>query len=459
MNDVAVIERPLNTLAKCYLHRSSLDEISDDFHEIEELTLRRASDESSLSTYLLGQIGLGRRGLRQAPTKDDSAVDRLSFRDLADLYYLPHRRLDNLELVHERHPPKRIKLRQTVDVIFGAHDDALVDASSELESVQDEIEQLSEDIDAIAAFLDEEGISAEADLGRDERQAEAALRDAVDALGELEASMATETASADELRALYSSASNDVLSNAALVRDRETLLNRLGALRAQYADDLLKLRFAAEASRLFDPLSLVMCPSCLQPLTAPPGPSEGSCGLCSQSVAELERTSAFDVSKEIRTTETKLRELEISMNDIEEEHSKLMKLLDEATRIRDRARRELNVAVSARLAPFVAQRDLIRDRISELEQNIEQIQMARSLLARLDRRRAGLAQLRADEERIKARIAQLRAQGQDHERVVSSLSDRFGSILADFKFPKLSSPRIDSSLIPHVRGMRYSGAG
>ena len=44
------------------------------------------------------------------------------------------------------------------------------------------------------------------------------------------------------------------------VRNRESLMDRLAALRGQYADDKKKLTFLKEAEHLFNPLQVSVCP-------------------------------------------------------------------------------------------------------------------------------------------------------------------------------------------------------
>ena len=458
-SDIFVIERPLGTFTKAYVHHSTISEMADTAHVIDERTFRRASDPDSLSRFLLDGCELAGRELKQAPTQEASAVDPLSFRDLSDLYFLPHRRLDNGELLHERHQPRRLKLRQTLDGVFGAHDDALVAANARLEEVRDDIAELETEIDTIVAFLAEQGVDEDADLGADISSAEGQAAAAQAELIEIEQSMEAETTTADELREVYGAASNRVAHASATVRDRETLLGRLGALRAQYADDLSKLRFAAEAGRLLDPLALTACPSCLQALDGSAGPVDGECGLCSQSLESVVETSPFDVSKEIRATEAKLRELGKSMDEIDAELAQVRTERDENIARRDIAQAELDAAVSARLAPFVAQRDVIQGRLAGAEQQVAELSRTRRFVAGIDDRRKRLSDLGREEERIKSRVQRLKDDGQDHTDVITALSSRFGTILADFNFPKLDDPHLDDVFVPRIRGMRYADIG
>jgi hypothetical protein len=48
------------------------------------------------------------------------------------------------------------------------------------------------------------------------------------------------------------------------------------------------------------------------------------------------------------------------------------------------------------------------------------------------------------------------AHGDTADGECSALSRRFGDILGEIGYPKLSEPFIDSSLVPHVRGLPYT---
>ncbi|MEU0376233.1 hypothetical protein ABZ093_02880 [Streptomyces cyaneofuscatus] len=78
---------------------------------------------------------------------------------------------------------------------------------------------------------------------------------------------------AAQLRSQHKAAAEIPRGAAAVLRDCETQLQRLMPLRAQYADDLLKLGMLGEAQQIFDPLSVTTCPACLNRLSAPPPPA------------------------------------------------------------------------------------------------------------------------------------------------------------------------------------------
>ncbi|MFC8374141.1 hypothetical protein [Streptomyces sp. CB02400] len=64
-------------------------------------------------------------------------------------------------------------------------------------------------------------------------------------------------------------------------------------LRAQYADDLLKLGMLGGAQQLFDPLSVTTCPACLNRLPVPPTAADGQCSMCSHDLTDADGALVF----------------------------------------------------------------------------------------------------------------------------------------------------------------------
>src|SRR5262249_17446287 len=123
---------------------------------------------------------------------------------------------------------------------------------------------------------------------------------------------------AQSLRAEYAEQADEARMLSAQVRDRDTLLKRLLPLRAQYAEDESQLVFYDEAKRLFDPLRVEICPSCLQQLKVKPYIDHGTCSLCGQALTE-EGEDAVDVQTELRAIRDRRRELNSYIEQVEDE--------------------------------------------------------------------------------------------------------------------------------------------
>jgi hypothetical protein len=244
-------------------------------------------------------------------------------------------------------------------------------------------------------------------------------------------------------------------SAAVRVRNRESLMERLEALRGQYADDKKKLTFLKEAERLFNPLQVSVCPACLSALDHAPSIDGGACGLCGNQVsnetgvmtlgvaadaieasADPQLSVADDgsidhavavLTAELKATTRRLDELTDYWNRLDDDLMTLRSVQDAADRAVEEAAEALNGAADVP-APYLAGRDDLNRRRAEAGLRQQSAEAGLRLWARVQaaddsaQRLAGLAaQLRADRKDA--------ANRPDRAAVVVRLSTRFGEIL------------------------------
>lgn len=186
-------------------------------------------------------------------------------------------------------------------------------------------------------------------------------------LEELDQRAHAATSFAEELRQTHRRAAEEARTASAVLRDRETQLARMLPLRAQYADDLLKLQMLAQARQLFDPLRVRSCPACLHPLSVPPQVAEGHCSMCDHDLPvvpdltlgaaadSLLSTEAeqLDVAAEIRSTKARLKEMRRSMSSPARMRSRILAASARSAAI-SRASSPSEYPLVSRLVPPVA---------------------------------------------------------------------------------------------------------
>jgi hypothetical protein len=457
---IVVLERPLFTPhPAAFVHLCSLDEM-DGPHGKVRRPLAPPGDPDSLSSLLLDHCGLAGISLKEAPSKADSATDPLSFRDLMWLCYLPNHRLADRQLLHEGSYMENLKLRQVIEVVFGVHDDQLAKLGDSVAAAREHGRALRAEIKSLEAFLQEQGIKTPDEL-RQQLQAISAETASVAArLEQLVQQMKASSTFADELRTEHSASQRRTAEVSTRVRDRDTLLRRLLPLRGQYAEDEKKLIFYGEARTLFDPLRVVVCPSCLQALPEAAAIKDGHCSLCGQDVIPSSET--FDVSAELSALRLRKRELDKYVTEVEAQLVEARQQLIAAQGQEAELRSRVDAQVAQSLAPFVAEHDDLVGRREKLSASKSEAERTLSLFEGLERRRAEAAQVDERIVTLRARIQQLELERPSREALVSDLSQRFAGILEDFGFPKLFDPTppfIDSHFTPHVRGVPYRDIG
>ncbi|MFC6870974.1 ATP-binding protein [Haloechinothrix salitolerans] len=449
------------------------------------LPVEPTSEPSGLSQRLLAACGLDNIELPEAPTQTESSTQMLSIRDLFRVMWLPNERLDNKNLVFE-HSSFMVgqKLRQTIDVMFDVHDADGSDIAARLKRASDAAREAARTAKALRAVVEAEHALGPLVLetDRDRARSEAvALRDE---LARLDADRASRDVGVGGLRQALVAAQEEARAAAVRVRNRESLVERLAALRGQYADDKKKLTFLKEAERLFDPLHVTVCPACLSTLDTSPAVLNGECTLCGHRLLEESgvavtglladpdgSASSKDPRKdkgsnsaagtgileaELRATARRLDELNDYWVRLDDDLGVLRAAQAEANLAVENTAAALNRVVTVP-APYLAARDEIARRRADARLREQQAEAGLRLWDRV-REAEEVA------ERLAGQAARLRAERReaatrpDRAAVVRLLSDRFGDVLSDIGYPKLSAPSLNERLVPSVRGLTYTAA-
>jgi hypothetical protein len=447
------------------LYPSSIDSLSDVAgvgHVVEPI-----SDPDSISQWLLATVGLQDVNLKEAPTKDDSGTDRLSFRDLMWLCLYYNERVGSQQLWHAGNRMKELKLRQVVDAVFGVHDNDQADLARRVRDAQTALEFQRRSVQALQEFVEQQEPESPEAL---EIEAESLDKELSDIASRLDAHSARERAASDfatQLRQRHAGLAAAATAADALVRDRVSLIDRFASLRAQYADDVRKLTLLVEAKSVFNGLSVTACPVCFQPLAPQEIKVDGTCSLCHQPVkSKDDQQSLSDDSelakRELRAANRRYKDLDEYWQRLNYELPQLRERARVAAEAESTASTDLDNATRTALSPFLGERtELERRRQAALvlrNKATNGIKLYAGLQSRLnafDVARRNLERLREEQRETKDRP--------DRASAVRTISRRYAEILHAIKYPKVDEPGVlppylDDNLIPHVRGQHFREA-
>jgi len=444
------------------------------------------SDPEGLSQLILAACGLDNIALPEAPTGAESATQMLSIRDVFRIMWLPNERLDSKNLVSEHaNFMVRQKLLQTIDVMFDVHDAAGTDLAARARRAAEasrEAERVANSLRTVVQAEHPAGpLVLETDLDRARRE----VRDLTAELTRLDRDHVNTQSTLTGMRRALEDAQSRARSASVRVRNRQSLMERLAALRGQYADDRKKLTFLKEAERLFNPLQVTVCPACLCALDCPPSAADGECSLCGhpivytasaitlgaaadavESSADLHQSTTEDdgsvdhavavLQAELKATTRRLDELTDYWRRLDDDLKILRSAQDAADRAVEEAAEALNQAADVP-APYLAGRDELNRRRADARLRQQTAEAGLRLWARVQAAEDNAHRLAGQAARLRAERKDA-ARRPDRAAVITRLSRRFGEILADMGYPKLSQPYLDGQLMPSVRGLPYTAA-
>lgn len=482
-NERQVIER--STVGKgsafASIWKASLDELrsGEEPRPEEERVSTDTSAPDSLSQRVLAACGLENMALPEAPSRADSATQIFSVRDLMKTFWLPNDRVDAKNLVFEQaaHIVSQ-KFQQTFDVIFDVFDGEDVRRAAQVKAAREAAQEARRTyvslLDVVSTEHPQGPLRLEIRLGEISQfvaEAETQIR-------EMDTSVSSRTDAQRRLRSGLGPAERRAQQASQVISDRYSLLDRLGALRAQYADDKKKLTFLHEAERLFDPLQVRVCPACFNALSEPPVVADGQCSMCGHVVPESVDSLTFGHGAGVGTeseqtggdkadaafVEGELHAVTKRLADLNGYMERLEADLGEMRRLRDQADTALMGLVNAieqateLPAPYLAARDEMASRVEEARIERRSTEAGLRLWERVRLAQEAADRLTGEATRLRQERSEVRSLLGRHD-LVRIMSERFGEILTDIGYPKLADTAyLDDGLVPHVRGHSYLSA-
>jgi hypothetical protein len=422
----------------------------------ERRPLRPTGDATSLSSLLLSHCKLEGVRLRDTLGQHGADTDPLSFRDLMWLCFLPNERLDDKNLLFENVPMKNLKLRQVVDVVFDVHDDRSVELGRRIRTIEADLAAARTAYQVAEQLVEEQQLGSRAELEAVHRGAKTELSESALAVAALDAQVRADSDFGQRLRDRHHEAAREAHRADALLRDRESQIQRMTALRATYAEDVSKFTMLVEAGRLFPPLRVEVCPSCLTPIDGAPA----RCAACQTELPDQPAGGGLDVGAEQRSAKARLAELTGYLAQLEREIPQLRAAAERAQQAEAQAAAEVDAATAHAVTPYLAQRDALARAREEAGATLQRAVVGLRLTHSLERRAADIERQEALLASLREELADAgdRSPWADRSSVVRRVSERYRQILEEWHYPKIADAYLADDLTPFMRGKPYAAA-
>lgn len=443
--------------SKSIIHFSSIANLQSTTRSIEVLSNQTLGEES-ISSFIMSKIGLSNIKLKEAPTKDSTGTDVMSLRDILWFCYVERRsRVAAAKLLFENEAMKKIKLRQVADVIFDLHSTVLAALGSELDITQEAINEGEKEEKILLKFVESQGILSTDNLTKEKTEILNDIEDRKSSLAQINSKMSGSSDIAKGLQDELLKLRTELQEVRTDKRSQEKTLQRLIPLRAQYYEDISKYKLIEEAKVIIDPLSLVICPVCLSSVSFTQDKEKPSCSLCGNTIVKDPSTPP-NISREIRSTERKLRELATYVDELEQKikNDNLRESkIEEGMKIKSS---QLDNTLNAFVSPYVTEIEGLVSGIGAHENEIKHLEDAMKIRNNIGSLREEIIRLKAKEYGIIKRIEEERKKSTSRIDVVNSLSNTYYNQLRAVHFPKVNQPQdgyFDADYAPYVHRNRY----
>jgi DNA repair exonuclease SbcCD ATPase subunit len=423
---------------------TSLDAIEEIFPQKYSPSFEKEGRDGYYSDFLLSALNMPNLKMRQAPTKDESPLVRLSFRDIFQFCYLKQDDVGAKSLLGDG-GYRAVKNRETFKYLFNLLDTTIADLQSEISAASANQNRLHSTYKAVSDFLRTVELKTEFDLDEAIREVDERRKIASGELQRINTSLIANNESYRTLKELSTKISARLVENEADQVEADHAIERFVRLKNDYKADIAKLKSIRVSQELLGSPQLMF-----------------SCPLCESAVKldELQHdhqvVSVDKMTQEINALTRRTKELDAL---IERERSRRSVLLGECRALisdRDDARRMLDEEMGQAVTPYLAERDSWSYELAKLAE--EQKNIERNIKIRNQQKQIfkDLGDAIEKINSLNEKLAEARNKAPSADEVLTDLSDALFKFLTDVQISDLRDVRVDSkTLLPVLRDRDY----
>lgn len=404
------------------------------------------SESGYFSDFLLNILGLAPVKLRTSPTRDDSGVARLSFRDIFKFCYLKQDDVGAKNILNAQVPILSTKTKQTFKYIFNLLDESLASLEAQASELRAKRKRLETKYEDVSEFLRQTDFRSAISLDDELDALEGQISELEQHLGELNSRYVSDTESSRYLRDVLIETKNalSLLSSDRLEAERQ--IERFVRLRNDYKEDIARLAALEKSKNLL----------------GNDIPSGAVCPICDKQLDVSDLRDAFEL-----TSTEKISSESVAVNRREKEVAQL--IADERNRLNsitvrqqelneqyDRASGLLDQEVASQVSPYLAERDGISAALATLKERKNQTEHAAKIRRLQKSIFDEIEQLGISINDIDFKADELRTKAPSLHQILMQLADELNSYLGYVNIRDRRGVSIsEQTLLPILRDREY----
>jgi hypothetical protein len=404
-------------------------------------------DAGFYSEFLLDALNLNNIKIKEAPSKQDSKLVRLSFRDLFKYCYVDQDDLGSKKFMSSDNFAVLTKNREVFKYIFNTLDSNISQLEGQISEKSQMRKKLDKTFATVADFLRESEfgtlLSFDSEVNKIDQEIET-LNSQVEELNH------RQIADTDVYSTIKSELAAISIARKALIQNMEEQqlkIERFARLKNDYLNDINKFKSALAASEVIGEIEqdFQLCPVCDNKL------------LVDSAKEKFDVSSDERMSHEINVLKKRARETEIIASETKkswELNSLELKVLDqaeiEAIRLQEKNTKYLS-------SPYLVERDMYVARVGELVQKRKDITSRLKVRNQHHQLTQSIKSLDTRIEQLSKQLDELRKSAPEMGDVLSNLANHLKAYLTFVKIKSPTGVNYDQkTFLPELRNIEYA---
>ncbi|WP_447766506.1 hypothetical protein [Aeromonas veronii] len=405
------------------------------------------NDMEFYSEFLFTALGYNNVKIKESPTKDDSKLARLSFRDLFKFCYVDQDDLGSKIFLQPENYALQTKNAEVFKYIFNALDSQISDVQQNISTRTLRRNELDRKFKSVSEFLRESDFGSMSTLD--------SLVDNVDQkILEIEKqilNLNTRLTSDNDLyRALHSTITQITLDKRSLIQrqqENQTKVERFTRLKNDYLIDIAKFRASVSARKSIGdiPEGITLCPICDNNLNV---------GFAAQ---RFDMVSIDKINYEINALNRRVKNSELIIGEAKRQWEMDQAKLKDLSEAEIEARVLLDKQTIELSTPYLAERDTFVSKLGELKQHRKELVNRLKIRNQHNLLTTTIESLELSLKELNDKLDILKASAPSMEDAFSTLSDHLKEYLL---YVKIKNPTgigyTKGKYLPKVRNIEYS---
>jgi hypothetical protein len=428
-----------------------------DFDSIEKYALKKYlpnfkenanfPDAGFYSEFLLDALNLNNIKIKEAPTKEDSKLVRLSFRDLFKYCYVDQDDLGSKKFMSSDNYARLTKNREVFKYIFNALDSNISQLEGQISEKSQMRAKLDKTFTTVSDFLRESEfgtfLSLDSEISKIDQEIET-LNNQVDELNQRQiADTEVYSTIKTELVAISMKRKALILN----MQEQQLKIERFARLKNDYLNDINKFKSALAANDVIGHITqdIELCPVCDNKLEV------------DSAKAKFDISSDERMSHEINVLKKRARETETIAHETKkswELNKEELKILDqaeiEAIKLQEKNTKYLS-------SPYLVERDMYVARVGELSQKRRDLTSRLKVRNQHNHLTQRIKSLDLRIEQLSKQLFELRKSAPAMSDVLSNLADNLKAYLTSVKIKSPTGVSYDEkTFMPELRNIEYA---
>ena len=390
------------------------------------------SEIYNLSDLIFWLCGVEPIKVRRSKLDPDSALVRLSFRDLYWYCYLEQRHIDSSFFCME-HPFKRLKSRDAMRFVTGFHSERLSQIEVDLAQAQLSQRAKREAVDQIREFMSRFNLGTESGIEDQLRDVGQLLAQAVAQRNELDRTKAAQTHPSEALRETLRSMSADIEATTVAISDVDEQIAQQEGLRSELITAKVKAARVEQATRVLGGAVFTTCPRCGSDVSGRECP-EDHCVLCG-STADLQASPPEHLEALRRDLNERIDELADSISRKKRARDRLRRELAQAQASKREADQQLSRDLATYDSTFVATARKADSQVAQLTERLRSVERLKEMPDALRRLEVEAGAIQGEIDALRSALVEERSRLTRANMRIQKIASRFLDFMVVVGFP------------------------